>query len=150
MREVGPGPGPDVEAVASDVAASVLNTLIDAAFTGNLAAIERDIRRFRHEGIDPSAMLGSALRHALTLLTTRLDNPGAGASQMVAQWRGLHFKRKASVEAQLSRWSPDALRAAVASLQAAVLAVRRSDPDLANALASATLMRIASMARRSG
>ncbi len=64
-----------VEAITSDVAASVLNTLIDAAFDGRREAVERDYRRFRHEGLDPGVVLGSALRHALTLLTTRLDNP---------------------------------------------------------------------------
>ena len=94
----------DVEAVVSDVAASVLNTLIDAAFDGRREAVERDARRFRHEGLDPGQVLGSALRHALTLLATRLDNPDKSPSLMAASWRGLHFKRKASIEGQLATW----------------------------------------------
>lgn len=138
----------DVEAIGSDVAASVLNTLIDAAFAGRGSEIEREIRRFRHEGLDPAAMLGAGLRHALTLLSARLDNPGASASVMVANWRGLHFKRRTIVEAQFSRWSPDALRDAIAGLQEAVLACRRADANLAHALASAALLRIAGEARR--
>ncbi|GJD73555.1 DNA polymerase III subunit delta [Methylobacterium goesingense] len=138
----------DVEAVVSDVAGSVLNTLIDAAFAGRSGEVERDYRRFRHEGMDPSVMLGSALRHALTLLATRLAGEGQSASQMVANWRGLHFRRKSLVETQLARWSPPALRHAIQLLQDAVLACRRADPDLAHAHASSTLLRIATEAAR--
>ena len=138
----------DVEAVVSDVAGSVLNILIDAAFSGRSADVERDDRRFRHEGMDPSAILGAALRHALTLLATRLAGEGQSPSVMVGNWRGLHFRRKATVESQLARWSPTALRHAVQLLQEAVLACRRSPPDLAHAHASATLLRIATEAAR--
>lgn len=138
----------DVEAVVSDVAGSVLNTLIDAAFSGRAGEAERDYRRFRHEGLDASVMLGAALRHALTLLSTRLDGEGKSPSLMAAGWRGLHFRRRADVEAQLARWSPAALRQAVQILQEAVLACRRADPALAHAHASAALLRIAGEARR--
>lgn len=138
----------DVEAVVSDVAGSVLNTLIDAAFAGRSADVERDYRRFRHEGLDPSMMLGAALRHALTLLATRLANDGASASAMVANWRGLHFRRKAIVETQLARWSPGALRQAIQLVQEAVLACRRSDAELSHAHAFGTLLRIAGEAAR--
>ncbi|GJD88762.1 hypothetical protein BHAOGJBA_2283 [Methylobacterium hispanicum] len=138
----------DVEAVVSDVGASVLNTLIDAAFVGRTGEVEREYRRFRHEGLDPSMMLGSALRHALALLASRLDGPDKSPSLLVASWRGLHFKRKAAVETQLGRWSPAALRQAVQILQEAVLACRRADADLAHAHASAALLRIATEAAR--
>ncbi|WP_336485792.1 DNA polymerase III subunit delta [Methylobacterium nigriterrae] len=138
----------DVEAVVSDVAGSVLNTLIDAAFAGRPAEVEREARRFRHEGLDASAMLGSALRHALTLLSTRLAGEGQSPSAMAAGWRGLHFRRKASVETQLARWSPAALRQAIQILQEAILACRRASPDLAQAQALATLLRIAGEAAR--
>ncbi|AWN41004.1 DNA polymerase III subunit delta [Methylobacterium durans] len=140
----------DVEAVVSDVAGSVLNTLIDAAFTGRGGEVERDYRRFRHEGLDGSVILGAALRHALTLLATRLDGEGKAPSLMAAGWRGLHFRRRADVEAQLARWSPAALRQAVQILQEAVLASRRVGPDLAHAHASAALLRIAGESRRRG
>ncbi|MEA1831165.1 DNA polymerase III subunit delta [Methylobacterium durans] len=140
----------DVEAVVSDVAGSVLNTLIDAAFTGRGGEVERDYRRFRHEGLDGSVILGAALRHALTLLATRLDGEGKAPSLMAAGWRGLHFRRRADVEAQLARWSPAALRQAVQILQDAVLASRRAGPDLAHAHASAALLRIAGESRRRG
>ena len=140
----------DVEAVVSDVAPSVLTTLIDAAFAGRAGEAERDYRRFRHEGLDPSMMLGSALRHALQLLASRLEGPDKSPSLLVSNWRGLHFRRKSSVEAQLARWSPGALRQAVQILQEAVLACRRAEPNLAHAHASAALLRIAAAAARRG
>ncbi|WP_375466158.1 DNA polymerase III subunit delta [uncultured Methylobacterium sp.] len=138
----------DVEAVVSDVAGSQINTLIDAAFAGQGGAVERDLRRFRHEGLDPSVMLGSALRHALTLLGVRIEGADKSPSLMAASWRGLHFRRKASIEAQLARWRPDALRQAIALLQEAILACRRSDPALAHAHASAALLGIAARGGR--
>ena len=140
----------DVEAIVSDVAPSVLTTLIDAAFAGRAGEAERDYRRFRHEGLDPSMMLGSALRHALQLLASRLEGPDKRPSLLVANWRGLHFRRKSSVEAQLARWSPGALRQAVQILQEAVLACRRAEPNLAHAHASAALLRIAAATARRG
>ncbi len=138
----------DVEAVISDVAASVLNTLIDAAFDGRVEVVERDSRRFRQEGLDPGVVLSSALRHATALLALRLDNPDKTPSATAALWRGLHFKRKASIEGQLGIWGPGRLRQAVDILQQAVLACRRSEPTLAEALASAALLRIAEAGRR--
>lgn len=138
----------DVEAVVSDVAASALNGLIDAAFDGRTAVVERESRRFRHEGLDAGVVLGSALRHALTLLATRLDNPDKSAALMAASWRGLHFKRKASIEGQLGTWGPGALRQAIQALQEAILACRRAEPDLAQALASAALLRVAEAGAR--
>ncbi len=138
----------DVEAVVSDVAASVLNTLIDAAFDGRVETVERDSRRFRLEGLDAGVVLGSALRHATALLALRLDNPDKSPSATAALWRGLHFKRKASIEGQLGTWGPGRLRQAIDILQQAVLACRRAEPQLADALASAALLRIAEAGRR--
>jgi DNA polymerase-3 subunit delta len=101
--------------------------------------------------MDPSAMLGAGLRHALTLLSLRLDNPRGSASQLVANWRGLHFRRKALAETQLARWSAPGLEQAVAWLQDAVLTCRRSEPELAHAQAQGVFLRIAvEAARRRG
>lgn len=140
----------DVEAIVSDVGASVLNTLIDAAFAGRMAEAERESRRFRQEGLDASVMLGAALRHALALLNARLDDPGGTPGSLVANWRGLHFRRKAIIETQFARWSPNGLRQAVAALQEAVLACRRAEAGLGHAHASAALLRIAGAAARRG
>lgn len=138
----------DVEAIVSDVAGSVLNAVVDAAFSGRPADVERTWRRFRHEGLDAGVMLGSALRHATTLLATRLEGEDKSPSVMVAGWRGLHFSRRGSIEVQLGRWSPTALRRAIDMLHEAVLASRRAGSGLAHVHASAALMRIAGEAER--
>ncbi|GJD52625.1 hypothetical protein OPKNFCMD_5391 [Methylobacterium crusticola] len=140
----------DVEAIGSDVSGSVLNALIDAAFAGRVAETERSYRRFQVEGMEASVMLGSALRHALTLLATRLDGEGKSPSALVAGWRGLHFRRQKSVEIHLARWTPGGLRRAVALLQEAVLACRRADSAFAHAQAADLFLRLAVEAARRG
>ncbi|WP_407525097.1 DNA polymerase III subunit delta [Methylobacterium oryzisoli] len=140
----------DVEAIASDVSASALNMVVDAAFAGHVSEVERLYRRFQTEGLDASVMLGTALRHALTLLAMRLDGEGKSPSALVAGWRGLHFRRQKIVETHFARWSPDALRRAVSRLQAAVLACRRAGGVFSHALAADLLVRLAlDAARRS-
>lgn len=140
----------DVEAIGSDVSGSMLNALIDAAFAGRVSETERSYRRFQIEGMDASVMLGGALRHALTLLATRLDGDGKSPSAMVAGWRGLHFRRQKIVETQLARWSPASLRRAVSLLQDAVLGARRAGGDFSHAIAADLFLRLASQAARRG
>ncbi|SFU98856.1 DNA polymerase III, delta subunit [Methylobacterium sp. 174MFSha1.1] len=140
----------DVEAIGSDVSGSMLNALIDAAFAGRVAETERAYRRFQIEGMDASVMLGGALRHALTLLATRLDGEGKSPSAMVAGWRSLHFRRQKIVETQLARWSPASLRRAVSLLQEAVLGARRAGGDFSHAIAADLFLRLASEAARRG
>ncbi|MET7246475.1 DNA polymerase III subunit delta [Methylobacterium sp. EM32] len=140
----------DVEAIGSDVSGSMLNALIDAAFAGRITETERAYRRFQIEGMDASVMLGGALRHALTLLATRLDGEGKSPSAMVAGWRGLHFRRQKIVETQLARWSPASLRRAVSLLQEAVLGARRAGGDFSHAVAADLFLRLASEAARRG
>ncbi|AWB21654.1 DNA polymerase III subunit delta [Methylobacterium currus] len=140
----------DVEAIGSDVSGSMLNALIDAAFAGRVTETERAYRRFQIEGMDASVMLGGALRHALTLLATRLDGEGKSPGAMVAGWRGLHFRRQRIVETQLARWSPASLRRAVSLLQEAVLGARRAGGDFSHAVAADLFLRLASEAARRG
>ncbi|MBY0295691.1 MAG: DNA polymerase III subunit delta [Methylobacterium sp.] len=140
----------DVEAIASDVSASALNTLVDAAFAGQVSEVERLYRRFQTEGLDASVMLGGALRHALTLLAMRFDGDGKSPSALVAGWRGLHFRRQKIVETHFARWSPEALRRAVTRLQETVLASRRAGGVFGHALAADMLVRLTlDAARRS-
>lgn len=133
----------DVEAVVSDVGTSALTTAIDAAFAGRIPALERELRRLRQDGLDNSVLLGAALRQALGLMERRLSQPEGSPSALTAGWRGLHFRRKAIVEAQFARWSVSDLRRVVVHLQAAVLACRRSQGGLADAQASAALLDLA-------
>jgi DNA polymerase-3 subunit delta len=138
----------DVEAVVSDVSSTVLDAVVDATFTGDLATADGDFTRLAAEGTHPSVVLGAALRHGLGLLSARTDMGGSKSSgEAASSWRGLHFRRKAAVERQLGIWSVSALGRVVEKLQAAVLESRRT-PELGVALVGRTLIEIAVEAGR--
>ena len=69
------------------------------------------------------------------------------AAQVVESWRGLHFRRKPAVERQLQLWSSEALRHAIARIQAGILETRRLS-DLDHAIAGKTLLDLARAAKR--
>lgn len=131
-----------VAAVVSDVSSSALDSAIDAAFGGNAAVLDASLRRLASEGASPSAFLSAALRHTLALLDgrTALD-AGRSAASVVETWRGLHFRRKPLVQAQLNRWTSDAIRKLIQDLQETSLSTRRH-PDLGMTAVSALLLAI--------
>jgi len=134
----------DVDAVLSDVSGLAMDAVVDAAFSGDAGRLEGDFRRLAAEGVAPSLVLGAALRHALTLLSVRLEiESGRPASAALEGWKGLHFRRKPLVERQLGRFSAAALKDAIGALQASLLETRRM-PDLSSAIASRALLKIAS------
>ena len=138
----------DIDAVVSDVSALALDSVVDGAFGGNLAALDDGLQRCAADGTAPSVLLGAVLRHALALLSAAQDvAAGRSITEAVGGWRGLHFRRKSAVERQLGRWRPPVLRLVIADLQAAVLGSRRA-PDLGAALAGRTLLDIAAQALR--
>jgi DNA polymerase-3 subunit delta len=138
----------DIDAVVSDVSALALDSVVDGAFGGNLAALDDGLQRCAADGTAPSVLLGAVLRHALALLSAAQDvAAGRSVAEVVSGWRGLHFRRKSAVERQLGRWRPPVLRRVIADLQAAVLGSRRA-PDLGAALAGRTLLDLAAQACR--
>lgn len=138
----------DVDAVVSDVSSLAVDGVVDAAFGGDLQAVDDGFRRLTGEGTAPSVLLGALLRHALALFSARLDvGGGRSIGEVTGSWRGLHFRRKNAIERQLALWQAPALRRVIETLQAAVLGSRRS-PDLGAALASRTLLDIAAAAQR--
>lgn len=140
----------DIEAVISDVSSLAQDSGIDAAFGGDLPALDDCLRRLRAEGVAPSTLLGAALRHTFQLLAARAEmEAGRSASAVVETWRGLHFRRKAAIQRQLSRWTSTSLADAAGRLQLAVLESRRSS-DLGAALTAEALFGLAGEAARSG
>lgn len=138
----------DVDAVMSDVSALAMDAVVDAAFAGDGAGLEIGARRLVGEGVQPSLVLGAALRHALALLPLRMEiEGGKPAGIAIESWRGLHFKRKPLVERHLQRWTGESLRAAIQHLQAALLDTRRL-AHLDETILAKTLLDLARMARR--
>ncbi|HEX8167558.1 MAG TPA: DNA polymerase III subunit delta [Beijerinckiaceae bacterium] len=136
----------DVDAVLSDVSSLAMDQVVDAAFSGDRARIDQGYRRLAAEGTAPSAILGGALRHGMALLSARAEiDAGRGTDEALRAFRGLHFRRQDAVRQQLGRWTGEALRGAVAKLQAAVLESRRS--AVGEAVASRALFEIAAQAR---
>ncbi len=116
----------DVEAVLADVSSLAMDAIVDAVFSGQPAHFEADYQRLTAEGTLAAVILGAALRHAMGLLQARIDiESGAPLGSVVEKWRGLHFKRKPTVERQLNRWSSNGLKGAVQVLQTALLDTRR-------------------------
>jgi DNA polymerase-3 subunit delta len=137
----------DIDAVISDVSSLALDGVIDAAFAGDHAGLDNALQRSLAEGMSASLLLGAALRHAFALLAARLEVAGGkGIGEVVAVWRGLHFRRKTVVEKQLGIWTVKALTGAIAALQAAVFDSRRA-PDLGAALTGHALLDLARAAR---
>lgn len=139
----------DVHAVVGDVSALALDAVSDAAFGGDLAALDGAFTRLMREGFDAGVLLGFVLRHGLMLAPARIAieaGNGSPASQ-VEGMRTLHFRRKAAVERHLRLWTHANLTRAVRDLGTAVAATRRN-PALAEALAQKALWAIALTARR--
>lgn len=140
----------DVEAVVSDVSAPSIDAVIDAAFTGDRAALEAGLEQLAHHGTAPAAIMSLALRHALTLLGAVLKAPGMqDLDGLLRSWRGLNFRRKAIVSRQIRMWDADRLAVVIGRLQDAALVTRQS-PALGDAAASQALFALGSRARSAG
>ena len=138
----------DVLAVVSDVSALGLDAVLDAAFGGDLAALEPGLRHLAVNGVAPAQLLALALRHAFALLGGRLSvESGEDPASVLRAWRGLHFSRRDAVARQLGRWTSSALMEVVAALQEAILETRRQ-AAMSEALAASALFRIAARGRK--
>jgi len=138
----------DVDAIMSDVSSLAMDAVVDAAFAGEGSGLETGSRRLAAEGVHASVLLGAALRHALMLLPARLSvEEGRPVNGVVEGMRNLHFRRKPLVERHLQRWTSEALKQAIAQIQASLLETRRL-ADLGDTIAAKTLLDLARTARR--
>lgn len=140
----------DVLAIVSDVSAVSLDAAFDAAFRGDASELDANLRQLAQHGTAVGALLSGALRHALSLLSARASlDQGQDVEGALRGWRGLHFRRKPAVEAQLRRWTLASLKPVTALLQQSILD-GRTTPSLAWDLASAALFHIAGSAGTRG
>ena len=138
----------DVDAIMSDVSSLAMDAVVDAAFGGDGTSLEIGSRRLAAEGVPASVLLGAALRHALMLLTARLNvEEGRPIPVVMETMRSLHFRRKPLIKRHLQRWTSESLKAAIALLQASLLDTRRLS-ELDDTIAAKALLDIARMARR--
>jgi DNA polymerase-3 subunit delta len=131
-----------IEAIVADASGLMLDHAVNAAFQGELPALETAARRALARAGDANALLGAALRHALALRRAQLDRD-AGAQARMPYGGG--FGRTRIFETHLRAWSAGRLARAIEILAEAVDRARR-EPRLAHAVALRALWRIAFMA----
>jgi len=139
----------DVLAVVADASSLALDAAVDAAFAGRAGEAETQFAKARAAGTYPGVIVGAALRQVAALHRARLAaDGGASIDEAVrSAMPGLHFRRKALVEAAVSAWSAARLERIMARLAEASLDTRQR-PALAEAVAQRALMAMAEMARR--
>ena len=132
----------DIEAIMADASALAADSVIDAAFTGQLAALDAGVTRLFAEGDDAGMVAGSALRHAMALHKTRAAiDRGTPADTAMLQAR-VFYKRKASFQRQITLWSASALEGVITLLRDAQVLTRRQ-PSLGETHLARTLLMIA-------
>jgi DNA polymerase III subunit delta len=139
----------DVMAVVADASALALDSLVDAAFAGRAADVEKEFAKATVAGTAPTATVGAALRQVERLHAIRLviEN-GVSVTDAVEQVQPpIHFRRKTLVESALKSWTSARLGRAMAALAEASLETRRT-PALAPAIAQRAMLSVATAARR--
>lgn len=137
-----------VDAIMGDVSAVATDAIVDAAFGGRFAQLDRAWSRLAAEGLDPGVILMAASRHALMLVRLRSAvDRGQRPDEVVRQYRGLHFSRQDAVRQQIGAWPQERLARAVVTLGDALLASRRQ-AGLAAEIVRKTLWDVATVARR--
>lgn len=138
-----------VEAIVGDVSATAFDSVVDAAFGGDRAALETDFLRLTSTGGDAGALLLAATRHALHLadLDGKRRQAGTSASVFVDGQRGVHFSRKQALVRQLDAWTADRLLALATQLHASVARTRQM-PALKTEVARQSLWAVCERARR--
>lgn len=140
----------DVEAAIGDVSARSQEDMLDAVLAGDAASFDTIFSALLSGGANAGVVLSAALRRfqMLEMLKAEMDSTGKPAQAVVAAARPpIFFARRRAFEAAIGRWPADALAAAVARLDSAVLQTRRN-AGLAAATARQSLLALTLEARR--
>jgi DNA polymerase III subunit delta len=138
----------DVRAVMGDEAEARSESACDAAGSGDLARLDRELERLWVSDTHPSQVLRSAMGHFQKLLQAR-EGAARGESLDTVMKRlrpPVHFSRATGFKAQAQRWSSDRLSDALDMLLEAE-AMTRTTGVPAQAVTGRTLMNIAAMAK---
>lgn len=130
----------DVEAIVADASAEASDDVIDAAFGGDLAALDRALTRVAEGAVEAGQLLGAALRHATRLHRSALAGDAASFRY------GLSPRRRAAMDRQLAALGPEALSRSIVRLGEAIGQARR-EPRLAESHAARALWALALGAR---
>lgn len=137
----------DVEAIMSDASPLASDMLADSVFTGDSATADDVLSRSLKEGQDAGVLIGSVLRHALTLLDARMAMDRGASMMEVEKKARIFFKRSAAFQRQMQIWTASALESTIATLGEAQANCRKFS-HLQASIASRACLTIALAARR--
>ena len=105
----------DVLAIMGDESELRVEEACDAAGEGDYARLDATLERLWAAGTTPAVVLRAAMSHFQRVLAVKSAvEEGGGADAAMKRLRPMvHFTREASFKAQVSRWSTDALAAAL-------------------------------------
>jgi DNA polymerase-3 subunit delta len=132
-----------VEAVVSDTSSLIADRTVNAAFEGDLSALDAGLR---HIASDYHLLLVVALRHALDLHRARRDAAEAPASRQAFGFAGAGFGQKEVFDRHLRDWTRASLARAVTILSDCI-AMTRQEPKLGPFLAARALWTVARSVR---
>ncbi|HSS12297.1 MAG TPA: DNA polymerase III subunit delta [Rhizomicrobium sp.] len=138
----------DVRAVMGDEAEARSESACDAAGSGDLVKLDRELERLWVSDTQPAQVLRSAMGHFQKLVQAREGAArGESLDNVMKRLRPpVHFSRTTSFKAQAQRWSTDKLGEALDMLLDAE-AMTRTTGVPAEAVTGRTLMNIAAMAK---
>jgi DNA polymerase-3 subunit delta len=138
----------DVRAVVGDEAEARSESACDAAGSGDLVKLDRELERLWASDTQPAQVLRSAMGHFQKLVQARESTTrGEAIDTVMKRLRPpVHFSRQAGFKAQAQRWSGDRLSDALDMLLEAE-ALTRTTGVPAEAVTGRVLMNIAAMAK---
>jgi DNA polymerase-3 subunit delta len=138
----------DVRAVMGDEAEARSESACDAAGSGDLARLDRELERLWASDTQPAQVLRSAMGHFQKLIQAREGAArGESIDNVMKRLRPpVHFSRTASFKSQAQRWSSDRLGDALDMLLDAE-ALTRTTGVPAQAVTGRAMMNIAAMAK---
>lgn len=138
----------DVRAVMGDEAEARSESACDAAGSGDLVKLDRELERLWVSDTQPAQVIRSAMGHFQKLLQARESAArGESIDNVMKRLRPpVHFSRATAFKAQAQRWNTDRLGEALDMLLEAELMTRTTGVP-AEAVTGRTLMNIAAMAR---
>lgn len=140
----------DVEAIVSDASSLILDKAVNAAFEGDVPALDAGLRHVLATASDYHLLLATALRHAMDLHRARreaADPPKSheGTHERAGFARG-GYTQKEAFERHLRAWTRANL-ARMITILAETIAKTRREPKLGPSLAARALWTIAQTAR---
>lgn len=137
----------DVRACVGDNVESGMDAVIDAATSGELAALDIALARAQSSDVHPVALLNALTRHLvqLHLAMDTLENGGNPEGALNSMRPPIHFSRKSKVQRQLGLWNRRRLDRALSIVAEADVQCKTTHlPE--RAICGQTLMRIAQAA----